>query len=96
MSDLFLLHFEPAYQHAGHYLGYAKGTGRVGEYAKRVAAGKVHAPHPLVERALLQGSEITVAAIFYGDNRDERRRLRRQGGLSRHCPVCRARGYYHK
>jgi hypothetical protein len=29
-------------------------------------------------------------------NRAFERRLKRQGGLSRHCPICRATGIYHR
>lgn len=96
MPDLFLLHFDPPYRHAGHYLGYAKGTGRVATYARAVAAGKVtQFPHPLVEAAYAQGSVLRIVAVFHGASRDERRRMRANGSLSRFCPVCRENGRHH-
>lgn len=96
MPDLVLLHIEPGYEHARHYLLFAKRSGRGLEYASRVCAGTAAPPHPLVERALLAGCELTPARTFAGDGRTERRRLRRQGGLSRHCPICWQAGTVHR
>lgn len=84
---LYLLHFEPRYKHAGHYLGYAKWG--IADYARRVARGVAFAPHPLVQNAVCSGLEVTVAAIYPGLDRTDRRRMRARGGLSRICPVCR-------
>lgn len=83
---LFLLHFEPRYRHAGHYLGYAKRDLR--RYARDVIAGRVFAPHPLVECAILSGADITVADVYPGGDRALRSLLRRRGSLARICPIC--------
>lgn len=90
---LFLLHFDPPYRHARHYFGYAKRNLR--EYARAVAQGRQHAPHPLVERAILAGCTVTVVDVWPGHSRDDRRRFRRCGSLSRFCPTCRAEGSHH-
>lgn len=83
---LYLLHFEPRYRHAGHYLGYAKRSIR--DYARQVIAGTRFAPHPLVEHALLAGCTVTIAAVYPGHDRADRRRMRARGSLARICPIC--------
>ncbi len=69
---LYLLHFEPRYRHAGHYLSYAKSDIR--HYAERVIRGAAMPPHPLVASAVVNCEEIIVAAIYPGADRAERRR----------------------
>lgn len=96
MPDLFLLHFDPPYRHARHYLGYAVGTGRGHGYARDIAAGLAIGPHELVMAAQWNETTIRVADVLVGEGRTLQRRLRAQGGLSRHCPICRAAGAYHR
>lgn len=90
---LVLLHFEPRYEHAGHYLIYAKREPR--RYALDVIARRRFAPNALVDAALDAGVDVQVAAVFPGWDRNDRRRMRRSGGLSRFCPTCRSSGAYH-
>lgn len=92
MRGLYLLHFEPPYRHAGHYLGYSRDiSARIAEH---LAAGAKSSP--LVRAALASGSTVLLAASMPGLGRTDERRLKRQGGLSRHCPLCRAYGDYHR
>lgn len=91
MRGLYLLHFEPRYRHAGHYLGYADDVDR--RVAEHLRCGSRSSP--LVSAAIAAGSTITVARTIAGGTRSLERRLKRSGGLSRHCPVCRASGSYH-
>ena len=92
VRGLYLLCFTPRYQHAGHYLGYAKDIGRrVGEHTACLERSS-----PLVRTALRAGSTVTLTRIWIGGTRTLERRLKRQGGLSRHCPRCRATGDYHR
>lgn len=89
---LYLLHFAPRYLHAGHYLGFATNIRRrVGEHT---ACGPRSSP--LVRAALRAGSLVTVTRTWPGEGRITERRLKRGGGLSRHCPVCRQGGVYHR
>lgn len=87
MTGLYLLHFEPRYQHAGHYLGWAKDVDRrVHEHLSGSAKAS-----PLVRAALAAGCTVTLAATMPGD-RTEERRLKNRGGLGRSCcPTCRTR-----
>jgi alpha-D-ribose 1-methylphosphonate 5-triphosphate synthase subunit PhnI len=96
LPDLFLLHFEPRYRHAQHYLGYAVGTGRGYGYARDVAAGLTIGPHELVMAAQWDGVEITVADVLVGEGRETQRRMRGAGSLSRFCHICRNAGSYHR
>jgi hypothetical protein len=96
MPDVFLLHFDPPYRHARHYLGYAVGTGRGHDYARRIARGVALGPHELVQAAQWNECTITVADVWPGEGRALQRRLRAQGGLSRHCRLCRESGVYHR
>lgn len=89
---LYLLHFEPRYEHAGHYLGYADDIARrVSEHM--AANGKAS---PLVRAALARGCTVTLARVWVFGGRKHERRLKNQGGLSRHCPTCRASGRWHR
>lgn len=92
VQGLYLLHFDPRYGHAGHYLGYAKDiTRRVEEHTS--CNGK---SSPLVRAALGDGCEVSLVRIWPRGTRKLERRLKNQGGLSRHCPVCRDTGTYHR
>lgn len=89
---LYLLHFSPRYLHAGHYLGYAESIARrVSEHTS--CGGR---SSPLVRAAIGAGSSVTVARTWPGEWRRTERRLKRGGGLSRHCPICRQTGSFHR
>lgn len=91
IAGLYLFHFEPPYRHAGHRLGYSK------DIRERVRTHlKLRSGSPLVRAALAAGSEVVVARIWPGATLALERQLHRQGGLSRHCPICRERGNYHR
>lgn len=87
----YLLHFEPRLKHAGHYLGV---TDR--DVAGRVAYHLAGRGSPLVRAVVASGASVTIARTFPDMTRTEERRLKRQGGLSRHCPTCRAAGSWHR
>lgn len=92
MTGLYLLHFSPPYRHAGHYLGFAKDVDRrVAEHLTRSAKSS-----PLVRAAIGAGHSVYVARRWPGGTRTLERRMKRQGGLSRHCPICRASGRFHR
>jgi hypothetical protein len=95
LPDLYLLHFDPPYRHARHYLGYAVGTGRGYRYAKDQAEGNAVGAHELVMAAQWNLTEISVADVFVGAGRAEQRRMRSNGSLSRFCPICQREGRAH-
>lgn len=89
---LYLLHFEPRYRHAGHYLGYANDVQR--RVQVHMACGAKSSP--LIRAALAAGSTVTLARTWPGGERTLERRLKNAGGLSRHCPICRLSGRFHR
>lgn len=91
-AGLYLLHLTPRYRHAGHYLGFSADIrGRVLEHA----AGGSKAS-PLLRAQLAAGGRLELVRVWLGAGRELERRLKRQGGLSRHCPTCRRAGTWHK
>jgi hypothetical protein len=90
-GGLYLLHLEPRYKHAGHYLGWAVDIDR--RIAEHRAGGSKASP--LVRAAIAAGADVQHVRTWAGGSRTLERRLKRGGGLSRHCPTCRAAGAYH-
>lgn len=92
LEGLYLLHLDPPYRHAAHYLGWAYNIRkRVREH--RSAGIRCS---PLLRAQLAAGGEILLARCIPGGDRTLERRMKRQGGLSRHCPICRAAGRWHR
>lgn len=87
MAGVYLLHFEPRYRHAGHYLGFAEDIGRRVVEHRQVPSKA----SPLVQAALGAGCAVTLARVWPGADRNRERRLKVQGGHSRKCPTCRGR-----
>ena len=87
---LYLIHLEPRYKHAGHYLGYTRG-----HWVDRVQRHVAGHGSPLIRAALAAGCKLSVTRVWRHGTRTDERRLKNGGGLSRHCPVCRASGTYH-
>jgi predicted GIY-YIG superfamily endonuclease len=86
VTGLYLLHFDPPYLHAGHYLGFAEDVDRrVSEHL--AANGKAS---PLVRAALAAGSAVSLARTWPGGDRKLERRLKNQHNTPRLCLVCRA------
>jgi predicted GIY-YIG superfamily endonuclease len=82
-GTVYLLHFEPAYRHARHYVGWAS------DVDARVALHRRGHGSPLIAAAVAAGVEITLAATFDGSRHLERR-LKRWHKTGQFCPVCRA------
>lgn len=83
-GTVYVLHLEPAYRHAGHYIGWtAEGV------HERLATHLRGAGSPLIRAAVAAGSNVTVAATFDGTRALERR-LKRWHKTRQICPTCRA------
>jgi hypothetical protein len=89
---VYLIHFERPYEHARHYCGWV--------HSRTFLEPRLGAPRDGAGARLM--AVITAAGIgwevvrTWHASRDFERRLKRQGGLSRHCPTCRATGIYHR
>lgn len=84
-GTVYVLHFDPPYRHAGHYIGWAQDAdARIAQHIAGVGS-------PLVRAAVLAGSHVQLAAIFSGSRYLERRLKRWHNTTARVCPICRAR-----
>lgn len=81
VGTIYLLHFEKPYRHARHYLGW---TDDVEARLKDHAAGRGARLLAVVASA---GISWQLARVWDG-TRARERQLKRQGGLSRSCPLC--------
>lgn len=81
-GSIYLLHLEPPYRHARHYLGWAKRdvTRRVGEHLSGQGS-------PLVRAAVGAGGSVLLARVWMGQGRSQERRLKSKG-TARYCPFC--------
>lgn len=89
MTGVYLLHFEPRYKHAGHYMGFAE------DIQKRLYEhefGQSRARLPTAAAAA--GCKMLLARTWEGATRDDERKLKggmfnkRTGSLARLCPIC--------
>ena len=88
---LYLLHLEPRYRHAGHYLGFteeADVTRRVNEHLTGSAKAS-----PLITAALQAGCRVSVARTWTGKGADRtyERKIKDGGQIPAYRPHCRAR-----
>jgi signal transduction histidine kinase len=84
LGTVYLLHFDQRYEHAGHYTGFAEGSGllkRLGEHQQGRGAR-------LVEVITQAGISFRLARTWPGVTRARERQLKTQGGASRRCPIC--------
>ena len=83
---IYVLHFDPPYRHAGHYVGWTKDadvTRRVREHLEQTG----RRPSRLVAAAIGAGCVIRLAASFEGSIEDEQR-IKKGHGAKRICPIC--------
>ena len=86
VSGLYLLHFDPPYKHAGHYLGWAKDIdARLGAHMRGTGAR-------LVAVAVAAGCRVELVRVWGGWTRKDEARLKKQGSRARLCPICAGRG----
>lgn len=83
MAVLYLLHFDPPYRHARHYLGYSDRRDPFSRIAQHLAGRG----SPLVAAALAAGCRVLVADWWPGD-RTRERLLKRRAHVPAWCPLC--------
>ncbi len=79
---LYLLHFDPPYRHAKHYLGYTE------DLANRFSLHLRGRGSPLVKAAVNSGSTIVLVRIWPHDGNAEQEIKRVVGSRARLCPLC--------
>lgn len=82
-GTIYLLHLDPPYKHAKHYLGW---TGKEDVY-DRVLQHVAGRGSPLVRAAVQAGSLVVVARTWADSDRFEERRLKGHSS-TRYCPIC--------
>ena len=82
-GTVYVLHFEPAYAPARHYIGWAH------DVDARPAQHLAGAGSSLVRAALAVGVDVQLAATYPGSRHLERR-LKRWHKTTQFCPRCRA------
>ena len=89
--SLYLLHLEPSYKHARHYLGYAEGTDVTRRVNEHLACGAKASP--LIKAALQAGSRVIIARTWTDETatRTRERQLKNTRSVPDYCPLCRAR-----
>lgn len=80
---VYILHIEPAYQHARHYIGFTTRP-----VADRVAEHLAGRGSPLVAAALAAGCEVTVARKWHCGTREFERFLKNRKETGKFCPCC--------
>ncbi|MGO9957255.1 MAG: endonuclease [Solirubrobacteraceae bacterium] len=83
-GTVYLLHFDVPYRHARHYTGWTRR-----DLPGRLAQHQAGAGARLMAVIAQQGISWTLARTWEG-SRARERQLKRQGGASRRCPICRS------
>jgi predicted GIY-YIG superfamily endonuclease len=82
-GTIYLLHFDRRYQHAQHYTGWTV------DLDARLKLHQAGSGARLLQVVTQAGIGWTLARTWPG-SRGRERQLKRQGGASRRCPICRA------
>jgi predicted GIY-YIG superfamily endonuclease len=82
LGTVYLFHFDQRYEHAGHYTGWAE------DLDHRVAEHLAGRGARLIEVITQAGIGFRLARTWPDVTRARERQLKRQGGASRHCPIC--------
>jgi hypothetical protein len=81
---VYLLHFEPAYRHARHYVGSTETRllpSRLARHARGQGAR-------LVRAALAAGCKITLTKVWHTPTRELEKKIKRAGHHKAKCPLC--------
>ena len=84
-GTVYVLHFDPAYKHARHYIGWT-----AGEVTDRLAVHLQGRGSPLIRAAVAAGVDVQLAATYQGSRYLERQ-LKSWHNTGRFCAICRER-----
>lgn len=84
MSGVYLIHIDPAYEHAKHYLGYAD------DVDARLAKHEAGRGARLTQVVRAAGHKLILARVWSGADRNFERKLKNQKNAPRLCPICQA------
>lgn len=83
MGTVYLLHLDPPYQHARHYLGWTEG-----DPEDRLVLHLNGKGSPLVRAQIESGGTVTIARLWEGVDRNFERQLKNGRNVPRLCPIC--------
>ncbi|WP_327590098.1 hypothetical protein OHA25_25965 [Nonomuraea sp. NBC_00507] len=81
-GTVYLLHFDRAYKHARHYIGWTPG-----DLTRRLRQHRNGTGARLLQVITAEGIDFAVARVWTG-GRNLERSLKNRGGASRSCPLC--------
>lgn len=84
MSAVYVLHFDPPYLHAGHYIGFTEHE----DVAQRLEEHLAGRGSPLIRAAVANGSRVEIAHVFVNGSRGFERRIKNMGSAARWCRLC--------
>lgn len=87
-SGVYLLHINPPYKHARHYLGYADDLQR--RIAEQQTGRRAAARLPQV--VIAAGCTLVLARIWPGQDRHFERKLKQRKNTPCLCPICNGQG----
>jgi predicted GIY-YIG superfamily endonuclease len=79
---VYVLHFDPPYKHAKHYIGYAENV------KERFECHLKGNGNPLVRAAVEAGCKISLAHVFEGADRTFERRIKSRRDVCKWCKLC--------
>lgn len=82
LGTVYLIHFDTPYKHAKHYTGWSE------DLETRLAEHKRGSGARLMAVIKAEGIGWSLARTWENVDRHFERRLKKQGGASRHCPMC--------
>jgi predicted GIY-YIG superfamily endonuclease len=85
---VYLIHFDRPYRHARHYTGWTRDETTL---PRRVSHHRKGSGARLLQVVAAAGIGFKVVRTWPDGDRNKERRLKRSGGASRYCPVCRTR-----
>lgn len=80
---VYVLHIEPPYRHARHYIGFTRGA-----VLDRYAVHMEGRGSPLIRAAVAAGHSVTVAHAWSCGNRRFERHLKNRKDANRWCKLC--------
>ena len=81
-AGVYLIHFDPPYKHARHYVGFAE------DIDARLRAHRDGHGARLTQVAVAHGCELILARVWPGGDRTLERHLKQQKRAPHLCPVC--------
>lgn len=84
---VYLIHFDRPFRHAKHYTGYSRDKKTL---PHRIEHHRNGTGSRLMAAVSAAGIGFKVVRTWDDGDRNKERRLKRSGGASRYCPICKA------